>query len=98
MFRCRGFFDSEKRVFVDTFVEDVRAFEYLTEINGWFAQMLIGLNGYLDEDSSVTPEALISYFPGIDRVLDDRIWNAKSWEFTERYVPYLKFVDKYLVD
>ncbi len=92
------FFDKEKRIFVDSFLDDVGGFEYLTEMNGWLAQMLIGLGGRSGGDNAATPEALITYFSGMDDVLDDRIWNAEGWQFTERYVPYLKAVDRYLGD
>ncbi len=90
------FFDKQKRIFVDSILDDVGGFEYLTEMNGWLAQMLIGLEGRSGSDDGATPEALITYFSAMDKVLDDRIWNAKSWPFTERYVPYLKAVDRYL--
>jgi len=90
------FFDQDKQIFVDSILDDVGGYEYLTEMNGWLAQMLIGLDG--QSGTEATPEALISYFSGMDKVLSDRIWNAKSWSFTERYVPYLKAVDRYLGD
>ncbi len=88
------FFDKNKQIFVDSILNDVGGYEYLTEMNGWLAQLLIGLDG--QSGTNVTPQALITYFSGMDKVLSDRIWNAKSWPFTERYVPYLKAVDRYL--
>ena len=90
------FFDKEKRIFVDSFLDDVGGFEYLTEMNGWLAQMMIDLGGRSGADNAATPEALITYFSGMDRVLEKRIWDAERWQFTERYVPYLRAVDKYL--
>jgi uncharacterized protein YyaL (SSP411 family) len=92
------FFDKDKRIFVDSILDDVGGFEYLTEMNGWLAQMMIGLDGPPGGVDSVTPEALIIFFSGMDEVLDERIWNADSWQFTDRYVPYLKAVDGYLGD
>ena len=29
-------------------------------------------------------------------VLEERLWDAKDWEFTERYVPYLRAAERYL--
>ena len=29
-------------------------------------------------------------------LLEDQIWDAENWQFAERYVPYLKAVDKFL--
>jgi len=92
------FFDKEERIFVDSFLDDVGGVEYLAEMNGWLARMMIGLDEPSGGDDSATAEALITYFSGMDDVLDDRIWNADSWQFTDRYVPYLKAVDQYLGD
>jgi len=91
-----NFFDKEERIFVDSYLDDVGGIEYLTEMNGWLARMMIGLDQPSGGDDSATAEALITYFSGMDDVLDDRIWNADSWQFTDRYVPYLKAVDRYL--
>jgi hypothetical protein len=39
---------------------------------------------------------MITYFSAMDELLEDQIWDAENWQFAERYVPYLKAVDKFL--
>ena len=37
-----------------------------------------------------------SYFFGMDELLEDRVWDARDWQFTERYVPFLTAADRFL--
>jgi len=66
------------------------------EMNGLLAETLIGING--DGRYSDRIAAIIAYFSAIGEVLEERLWDAQDWEFTERYIPYLRAVDAYLSD
>jgi uncharacterized protein YyaL (SSP411 family) len=92
------FYDKEKRIFIDPSMDDVDDVEYLMEMNGLFAQTLMGLEKRLDSDYPVITKSLITYFSGMDELLEDRVWDSKDWQFTEHYVPYLRAVDRYLGD
>lgn len=90
------FYDRGKRIFIDPSMDDVNDVEYLMEMNGLFAQTMIGLDKTLGSNYPAIIRSLITYFSGMDQLLEDRIWDSKDWQFTERYVPYLRAVDKYL--
>ncbi len=90
------FYDKEKRIFIDPSMDDVDDVEYLMEMNGLFAQTMMGLEKTLGSNYPAIMKSLITYFSGMDQLLEDRVWNSKDWQFMERYVPYLRAVDKYL--
>ena len=39
---------------------------------------------------------MITYFSAGDEMFEEQIWDAENWKFAERYVTYLRAVDKYL--
>ncbi len=90
------FYDKEKRIFIDPSMDDVDDVEYLMEMNGLFAQTMMGLEKTSGTNYPATMKSLITYFSGMDQLLEDRIWDSKDWQFMERYVPYLKAVEQYL--
>lgn len=90
------FYDKEKQIFIDPSMDDTDDVEYLMEMNGLFAQTMMGLEKTSGSNYLAIVKPLITYFSGMDQRLEDRIWDSKDWQFTERYVPYLKAADKYL--
>ena len=68
--------------------------EFLMEMNGLLAETLIGL----DEPRTYAAriDAIVTYFSAMGEILGERLWDAQNWEFTERYVPYLRAVDRYV--
>ncbi|NIM73353.1 MAG: DUF255 domain-containing protein [Gammaproteobacteria bacterium] len=90
------FHDQETGVLVDPSLGETEDAEFLMEMNGLLAETLIGING--DGRYSDRIAAIITYFSAIGEVLEERLWDAQDWEFTERYIPYLRAVDAYLSD
>jgi uncharacterized protein YyaL (SSP411 family) len=88
------FYDKGLGVLVDPSLGETDDAEFLMEMNGLLAQTLIGLNS--DGQYAALLNAIITYFSAIGEILEDRLWDAENWEFTERYVPYLRAVDSYL--
>ena len=72
--------------------------EYLMEMNGLFSQMMLDMEivGVKKNDLRYKSEPMITYFSAGDEILEEQIWDAENWKFAERYVPYLRAVDKYL--
>ena len=64
------------------------------ETNGLLARSLMGLGQ--DGDYGDLIDAIVTYFSGMGEIFDERLWEGENWEFTERYVPYLRAVDAYL--
>jgi uncharacterized protein YyaL (SSP411 family) len=89
-----AFYDRELGVLVDPSLGGTDDVEFLMEVNGLLAQSLIGLNSEGQYGGQLN--AIITYFSAIGEILEDRLWEAENWEFTERYVPYLRAVDSYL--
>jgi uncharacterized protein YyaL (SSP411 family) len=88
------FFDESIGVLTDPSLGDTNDAEFLMEVNGLMAQALIGLKdggSYADLSN-----AIITYFSAMGDILEERLWDAKDWEFTERYVPYLRATESYL--
>ena len=92
------FYDSEKMIFFDPSMDSLDDVEYLMEMNGLFSQMMLDMEmiqwTYDDHRNQIEP--MITYFSAMDEMLEDQIWDAENWQFAERYVPYLRAVDKYL--
>lgn len=70
--------------------------EFLMEVNGLIAQTLIDLNDDAKYDLLVSN--IIKYFSAMGEIFEERLWDGENWEFTERYVPYLRAVDNYLAN
>lgn len=83
-------------VLADPSLGDTEDAEFLMEVNGLLAQTLIGLED--DAAYGALLDAIVTYFSAIGEVYEERVWDGDSWEFTERYVPYLRAVDGYLGD
>lgn len=88
------FYDKDIGVLTDPSLGDTDDAEFLMEVNGLLAKSLIGLNA----DGTYTDllDTIITYFSAMGEILEERLWDAENWEFTERYVPYLRAVDAYL--
>ena len=88
----RQFFNRELRIFSDSLSQDWGDIEYHMEINGFLAQMLLKSKKISNVRAA---EGLLTYFLAMDEFLEEQAWDAREWDFLERYVPYLKAVDIY---
>jgi uncharacterized protein YyaL (SSP411 family) len=88
------FYDARIGILTDPSLGDTDDAEFLMEVNGLIAQTLIGLN----ESNEYGPlvNAILTYFSAMADIFEDRLWDGENWEYTERYVPYLRAVDSYL--
>ena len=93
-----SFFDAEKMIFFDPTMDSLDDVEYLMEMNGLFSQMMLDMEiiqwTYDDHRNQIEP--MITYFSAMDEMLEEQIWDAENWKFAERYVPYMRALDKYL--
>ncbi len=92
------FYDSKKMIFLDPAIDNLDDVEYLMEMNGLFAQMMLdmGISEIKNEDYQYQAEPIITYFSVMDEMLEEQIWDAENWEFAERYISYLRAIDKFL--
>jgi hypothetical protein len=88
------FHDEDLGVLTDPSLGDTDDVEFLMEVNGLLAETLIGLDG--DAKHERLLETIITYFSATGEILEERLWDGENWEFTERYVPYLRAVDRYI--
>ena len=91
-----SFFDRDKQIFIDASFGLADDIEYLMEMNGLLAQAMMRLDGEKPGEYAGLVKTLMTYFSHMDEVLEDQLWEANGWEFTERYVPYLEAVDDFL--
>ena len=93
-----SFFDAEKMIFFDPTMDSLDDVEYLMEMNGLFAQMILDIEIIEEkkDDLRYKSEPMITYFSAMDEMLEEQIWDAENWKFAERYVPYMRALDKYL--
>ena len=93
-----SFFDAEKMIFFDPTMDSLDDVEYLMEMNGLFAQMMLDMEIIEEkkDDLRYKSEPMITYFSAMDEILEEQIWDAENWKFAERYVPYMRALDKYL--
>ena len=91
------FYDAEKQIFFDPSMDSLDDVEYLMEMNGLFAQMMLDMEmiQWTNDDHRNQTEPMITYFSAMEELLEDQIWDAENRKFAERYVPYLKAVDKF---
>lgn len=87
------FYDEGIGVLIDPSLGDTKDPEFLMEVNGLIAQTLIGLRN--DDDYDDLINAIMTYFSAMGEVLEERLWEGQDWEFTERYVPYLRAAESY---
>ena len=88
------YYDASLGILVDPSLGNTDDAEFLMEVNGMLAQTLMGLG--LDGGYRPLIDAIITYFSAMGEIFQDRLWDGENWEFTERYVPYLRAVDRYL--
>ena len=89
------FYDEEKKILVDPGVDSGNSVEYLMELNGLMARSILELGTRPGSPRPALAESLITHYSLIGEVLEDRIWEAVEWDFTEGYVPYLRALEKY---
>lgn len=89
-----NFYDPALGVLTDPSLGDTDDAEFLMDVNGLMAQTLIGLEA--EDGYAPLVNAIVTYFSGMGEIFDERLWDGENWEFTERYVPYLRAVDSYL--
>ncbi len=90
------FYDVEKKIFTAADLDSSANVEYLMELNGLLTQAILGLGTRLDASPMEIVEAMITHYSLMAEVLEDRLWDAVEWDFTETYVPYLRAVDQYI--
>ena len=88
------FYDAKLGILTDSALGDTDDAEFLMEVNGLLAQTLIALEDGAKYGRLIN--TIVTYFSGMDEILEERLWDGENWEFTERYVPYLRAVDSYL--
>jgi hypothetical protein len=91
------FYDEKQVIFIDK--PEARAIdvEYQMELNGLIALTFLLLpEDERDKGQSRIVEGIITYFSGMNGLLEERVWDPDDWQFMERYVPYLKAAEIYL--
>ena len=91
-----GFYNEEKKIFIDDGIDTGNAVEYLMELNGLLAHAMLALGNRLNPPRDDIVESAIAHYSLMTEVLEERIWDAVEWDFTEAYVPYLRASKKYL--
>ncbi|MCY3769552.1 MAG: DUF255 domain-containing protein [Gammaproteobacteria bacterium] len=90
------YYDQEEGIFLDPGVENNSTnAEYLMQMNGLIAMAMYTAGDYADPERQEMLERIITYFSQISEVLDERLWDAVDWDFTESYVPYLDVLAHY---
>ena len=92
------FYDEINGVFIEPAVGSNGDVEYLMALNGLLAQAMISLEDRLDEKEQSIIERVIAYYSLMGEVLEDRLWDAVDWDFTENYVAYLAAIDQFAPD
>jgi len=92
------FYDEINGVFIEPTVGINGDVEYLMALNGLLAQAMISLGDRLDDKEQSIIERVITYYSLMGEVLEDRLWDAVDWDFTEHYVAYLAAVDQFAPD
>lgn len=88
----KRFFNRDLRIFTDNYSQDWNDIEYHMELNGILAQILLQTQTVSHRRAAV---GMLRYFLAMDEYLEEQAWDARDWEFLERYVPYLKALDLY---
>jgi hypothetical protein len=91
----REYYDSEKQIFIDQRL-DAKDYEYLMEMNAGFALGLMGESKNKAGKINKKVKPLISYFSGLEELLEERIWDGDDWELLERYASFLSAADRFL--
>lgn len=88
------FKDEGVGILTDPSLGDTDDAEFLMEVNGLIAQTLTELKAKGDYRELI--DAIVTYFSATGEIFEERLWDGVDWEFTERYVPYLRVLDSYL--
>ena len=88
------FYDESVGVLADPSLGDTGDAEFLMEVNGLVAQTLMGIDD--GEEHQELTKKIVTYFSAMGEILEERVWDGENWEFTERYVPYLRAAEDYL--
>ena len=89
------FYDEINGVFIEPTIGSNGNVEYLMSLNGLLVQAMISLGDRLDEKEQNIIERVITYYSLMGKVLEDRLWDAVDWDFTENYVAYLAAIDQF---
>jgi len=90
------FHDDSIGILADPSLGDTDDAEFLMEVNGLMAQTLIALDD--GAKYNLLLSNIIRYFSAMGEIFEERLWDGENWEFTERYVPYLRALDSYLTN
>ncbi len=90
-----NFYDKKKKIYIDGLTNDISSIEFHMKNNGYVAQSLISKMGANASLKSNIENDQLMYFSGMNKVLENRIWDAREWDFLEDYVPYLAAIDLY---
>lgn len=50
----------------------------------------------MPEKKNKIVKPLISYFSGLEELLEERLWDSNDWELLERYASFLSAADRLL--
>jgi len=89
----REYFDVEKQIFIDPELA-AEDYEYLMEMNGGLAFGFMEQTKLTGAQTSSSAEPLITYYSGLEELLEVRLWAANDWEFLERYASFLNAADQ----
>jgi uncharacterized protein YyaL (SSP411 family) len=90
------FYDERTNLLTDPSLGDTDDAEFLMEVNGMLAETLLALNE--NGEYTALVNSIVRYFSAMGEIFEERLWDGQNWEFTERYVPYLRAVDGFLSD
>ena len=91
----REYYDVEKQIFIDRQL-DAKDYEYLMGMNAGFALGLMGESKNNAGKINTNVKPLISYFSGLEELLEERLWDGNDWELLERYASFLSAADRFL--
>jgi hypothetical protein len=90
-----NYFDEKKQIFVDPEL-DANDYEYLMAMNGDIAFALMDQSKKLSSQKHSPVKPIITYFSGLNELLEDKFWDSKSWDFLERSASFLSSADSFL--
>ena len=90
-----NYFDEKKQIFVDPEL-DANDYEYLMAMNGDIAFALMDQSKKLSNQKHSPVKPIITYFSGLNELLEDKFWDSKSWDFLERSASFLSSADSFL--
>ncbi|MBC8259442.1 MAG: thioredoxin domain-containing protein [SAR324 cluster bacterium] len=91
-----NFYDKKRQIYLDPEL-DLNDYEFLMELNANIAMGILSHDRKNTRQTLNSVEALISYFSGLDELLDERLWDGKNWEFLDRYAVFLSAADQFAV-